>query len=257
MVIKNGAFKVYVHTNKANGKMYVGITSQDPEARWKNGTGYDTSPKFYNAIKKYGWDNFEHEIFAANLTEDEAHNIEKLLIEKFELQNDKYGYNIKEGGNGGIIPQETRIKIGNANRGRKATELAKQHLSEAHKGKKLSPEHAKAIADANRGRPRTEKELAFYKRHGENFRGENHPMYGKHYSDEIRKHFSEAKKKYFETHTALPHNEKQILCVETNVIYKSIEEAAKAVGACRSQISEAAVGTNHHKTAKGYHWKFV
>lgn len=257
MVIKNGIFKVYVHTNKTNGKMYVGITGQQLKERWKNGTGYKQSPKFYNAIKKYGWSNFQHDIIAGNLTQDEAHNMEKLIIEKLDLQNEKFGYNIKEGGNGGFIPLETRIKIGNANRGRKATETARQHLSEAHKGVKLSPEHAKAIADANRGRPRTEKELAFYKRHGENFKGENHPMYGKHFPDIVRQHMSEGIKKYYKTHKVLPHNEKKVLCVETNIIYDSIEKAAIAVKACRSQISEAAAGTNHHKTAKGYHWKFV
>jgi len=58
VIIKNGNYKIYIHINKVNGKMYVGITKQTPEDRWKNGTGYDTSPKFYNAIKKYGWENF-------------------------------------------------------------------------------------------------------------------------------------------------------------------------------------------------------
>ena len=52
-----------MHKNKINGKMYIGITSRTPEARWgNNGSQYTKAknPCFYNAIQKYGWDNFEH-----------------------------------------------------------------------------------------------------------------------------------------------------------------------------------------------------
>ena len=51
---------VYVHTNKANGKKYIGITCRNPEVRWRNGAGYKRHPKFYAAIQKYGWDGFTH-----------------------------------------------------------------------------------------------------------------------------------------------------------------------------------------------------
>ena len=85
MIIVNGSYSVYVHTNKINGKMYVGITGRDVQERWKNGFCYIDSPKFYNAIKKYGWENFDHEIFAARLTESEAMRVENLLIKSLEL----------------------------------------------------------------------------------------------------------------------------------------------------------------------------
>lgn len=66
---------VYRHTSP-NGKVYIGITSRKPEQRWKNVNGYKDSPKFYNAIKKYGWDNFKHEILFDGLNEITAKLIE-------------------------------------------------------------------------------------------------------------------------------------------------------------------------------------
>ena len=52
----NKKYCVYVHTNKFNGKKYVGITSMNPKDRWKNGNGYSNNSYFTNAIRKYGWE---------------------------------------------------------------------------------------------------------------------------------------------------------------------------------------------------------
>ena len=102
MIIENGAYTVYCHINKTNGKMYVGITSKkNPQERWRHGNGYADTPHFGAAIQKYGWNNFNHEIIASNLTEDEACNMERFLIKELNLLDDKYGYNISEGGNKG------------------------------------------------------------------------------------------------------------------------------------------------------------
>lgn len=80
-----------------NGKAYIGITSQNPEARWgKNGCNYHDSPKFWNAIQKYGWSNFSHNILRNGLSQEDARRLEIQSIAEFDsIQN---GYNITPGG---------------------------------------------------------------------------------------------------------------------------------------------------------------
>jgi len=86
-------YNVYKHTNLINGKSYIGITSQKCENRWGiNGKGYELQPKFYHAIQKYGWDNFEHKILYTDLDKDTALQIEADLIQKYNsIEN---GYNV-------------------------------------------------------------------------------------------------------------------------------------------------------------------
>lgn len=89
-------YSVYVHTNKINGKKYVGQSSNIIE-RWKNGgKNYFSSTKFHRAIQKYGWENFTHEILYENLNKEAANKIERDLIKKYDSINN--GYNIQEGG---------------------------------------------------------------------------------------------------------------------------------------------------------------
>ena len=87
MEIYNDTYCVYIHTNKINGKRYVGqtINGNNINKRWSNGLGYKTCTAFYRAIQKYGWDSFEHEIVASNLTKEEANNFEIILINKLNL----------------------------------------------------------------------------------------------------------------------------------------------------------------------------
>ena len=95
--MQNRQYKVYMHINKVNGKRYIGITRQEPKRRWQNGCGYDKT-FFGNAIKKYGWSNFEHVIIASCLSKEDACNMERDLIKKYNSNNRDFGYNISKGG---------------------------------------------------------------------------------------------------------------------------------------------------------------
>lgn len=99
-------YSVYVHiNNNDNNKAYVGM-SKNAKRRWGNGKGYKGQEKFYNAIKKYGWDNFKHIILFKNLTLKEAWEKEKEYIKKYDSIYD--GYNVHEGGEIKITPAMTR-----------------------------------------------------------------------------------------------------------------------------------------------------
>lgn len=99
--MSENAYSVYCHLNKINGKRYFGITKQQPEKRWgRNGRNYKNQA-FYNAIQKYGWDNFEHIILFTNVSKEFAENKEIELISEFKTFNCDYGYNLALGGDCG------------------------------------------------------------------------------------------------------------------------------------------------------------
>lgn len=139
---------IYLHRNKLNNKVYIGQTiQQNLEDRWKNGKGYKTCYYFYNAIQKYGWDNFEHIILeqSEDWTQEELNIKEKEYIVKYQANNPQYGYNITEGGSN-ISPNALP----------KALEWMKQHpefgkarAQDMLKWQKEHPEEALLMRQAN------------------------------------------------------------------------------------------------------------
>ena len=95
-------YYVYMHQNQLNNKRYFGITCQKPTYRWRRGNSYKSNLHFYNAIQKYGWDNFTHQILAENLTESEAKQLEQKLIAEFNTTDPTLGYNKTIGGEGNL-----------------------------------------------------------------------------------------------------------------------------------------------------------
>lgn len=146
-------WKVYVHINETNNKRYVGITSkQKPEHRWNSGRGYAYNGRFYNAIQKYGWNNFSHIILFSHLTEEQAKEMERFLIALWETTDDRYGYNLTSGGEGTCDfhpSKETRAKLSNARRRENLSEETLRRRSESLSGRKFSDEHKRKIGGSN------------------------------------------------------------------------------------------------------------
>lgn len=148
---------VYKHTSPS-GKVYIGITSQSVEERWRKGNGYKTQV-FYKAIEKYGWNNIKHEILYKNLTKEEAEEKEIYLISFYKSNDKKFGYNVENGGNSvGKLSEETKIKISKSLKGKpnNISEEGRKRIGEATRkrqlGKPRSPESVRKTAEKQRGR---------------------------------------------------------------------------------------------------------
>lgn len=149
----NNKWCVYMHTNKINGKKYIGITSRTPTKRWrKDGKGYKRHLHFWNAIQKYGWNNFRHEIILQNETFEFACKAERCLIKHYKSNNPKYGYNDTLGGEGKLLTEEQKNILSQQRKGennpfygKRHTEETKQTLRELNKNKKPSTKQLECL----------------------------------------------------------------------------------------------------------------
>lgn len=95
---------IYVITNLINSKQYVGKTTYSIEKRWKEHC-YDCKKAeinqhrpLYNAMQKYGIENFNISIVEENIPEENIDNREKFWIAKLDTYYN--GYNATLGGDG-------------------------------------------------------------------------------------------------------------------------------------------------------------
>ena len=97
---------VYLVKNLVNGKMYVGQHSKSDNSLNSLDKNYwGSGNKFVNALKKYGYDNFERSILCWCDTQEDLDNKEIYYIKYYNTLDDSIGYNIAEGGrhNGNLI----------------------------------------------------------------------------------------------------------------------------------------------------------
>lgn len=224
---------VYKHT-APNGKCYVGMTCQTLERRARNGRGYEECAAFYNAILKYGWNNFKHEILESGLTYDEACEKECFYINKYHSLTTEWGYNLATGGNTNkVMSEESKRKISQTLTGRKRiphTPETKLKISVANKGKKQPPrcdEHRKNLSEALKGRV---------------------------FTPEHRAKISAAKSGLATSGKNNSHH-RSVLCVETGVVFDTIKEASEFKGGSSKNIIACCRG--RLKTSGGYHWRYV
>lgn len=228
----NNEFCVYEHITPSN-KRYIGITKQTPEKRWKNGSGYKLCTAFNRAIQKYGWDNITHNIIASRLTKDEACKLEQYYIALYDTANPLHGYNLTSGGESYTPNDEWRNRA-----------------SESH--------------------------LKYYQNNPDAKAKISERQIGKIATESTRIKMSEARKRYIEAHPEAREkcgatfrgkkrskenceklkvaNQKKVMCVETGVIFHSIQDAATFANVCRTSVSNYLTGRS--KTCGGYHFEY-
>lgn len=226
-IIQNPYGFIYITTNMVNGMKYLGQKSFDDNYKWPNYLG--SGKVFKNALKKYGKENFSRNIVCFCDSLEELNQTEYELSVFLDVVESPGWYNLCYGGgvpSGYVITDETRSKMSEAQKARWTDELrqelsekmsgdgnpfyGKHHseevrlkLSEQHIGMKVSDEVKKKISEANKerykdenerakcGRPHTDK---WKQEQSERMKGENHPMYGRHHSEETKRKISEAHK---------------------------------------------------------------
>ena len=168
-------YYLYTITDTLNNKVYVGQTV-DFKRRWRDHQWLARNKQeqyIHRAMAKYGSHNFVFGTIACCWTQEDANEIEKLLIQQYDSRNMENGYNISPGGdpawNTGL-PKEQQPMYG-----KKQSDYQKQRMSEVHTGKKaphskeclkkmseiftgriLTEEWKEKIAVSNRGQIRTE-----------------------------------------------------------------------------------------------------
>jgi len=220
-----------MHINLINNKRYIGITGREVRERWMSGSGYKTG-SFCNAIRKHGWQNFNHIILQDGLTELEANEKEIYYINLFKTRDRKFGYNIHVGGNvktgylhtkeakekisesARNISEETRIKKKIARSKQVITEQHKENISKSRIGIKFSSEHISNLSKSH---------------------------IGNEYYWKGKQRTQETKEKIKEKLSI------KVICFNTKNVYNSIAEAAKLTSVPISTIQKRCNGAKPRK----------
>lgn len=205
-------YTVYCHTNKTNGKKYVGITKQTLNQRWRQGKGYGKTAPIYKAIKHYGWDGFDHDVLEDGLTYEEACEAEKRYIRELNCLVPN-GYNLEYGGNANKGCNEiTRKKMSEMRKGVKQNISEEERKRRSEFMKKICPMHDPVLKKKCMERRKQagykvseEMKAVLSKKAKERLNtpewqerlriqntGERNPMYGKHCSEYQKKKLREA-----------------------------------------------------------------
>ena len=240
------SYTVYVHTNKVNGMKYVGITGQDPKARWAHGYGYHKQSHFFNAIKHYGWDGFTHEIVATGLSLKEAATEEERLISLYKTTNRQFGYNKSTGGEAGA----RGVELSAENRAKRSETLKRLWENPAFRERRRV-----ATIELNKRKDIREKRSAASM--GRSLTQETREKISEHRRGVKPPPFSDEHRAKMREHHAGGVAKSPVICIETGKTYASINDASRATGINKKGISGCCRKVEHYNTAGGYHWEFA
>lgn len=152
---------IYKITNKINGKIYVGYSSQTLEKRIKKYHQHIKQSNHQNrpiirALKKYGFESFSWSIIDNAADKQEMCDKEIFWIAFLESTVPSIGYNISTGGEGGNVgrnfTKEHCDKIGEAHKGMRHTKESLKKISNAAKNRIVSEETKKKMSESHKGK---------------------------------------------------------------------------------------------------------
>ena len=263
----SGAYKI---TNTANGKVYIGATSNLRDRKQHHDWDlrhHKHSNKAMQEDYDKNPDAFRFDVIefcdTENLTE-----LERKYIAEYDSMNPIYGYNRESGGNKDkTISSETkqiwsthRKGEGGAMYGKHHTEEARRKISEKQIGKVLSEETKRKISSAKIGvRPSEETRRKWSEtRKGRKLSPEHCAAISKGRKgiipdEEWRRHMSESR---IGKHTGAENKyHKDVICIETGELFHGVNEAGRKMGISATHISAACKGKRN--VAGGYHWKYA
>jgi group I intron endonuclease len=254
---------VYRITNSINGKIYIGITTNTLAVRRRGHKASSKSSRYknvhlYNAIRKYGFDNFIFEELAYCFDLESLNNTEIMLIKFFNSTNPEVGYNLASGG---LVSKATE-------RSRKVSSERTKKLWEnkefREKMKKVALENGQRLRKIRKGSnlwstlTEEQKQQARLNRIGKYVGSSHHsygkgPNYGKKLSDEHKKkiglnHLGNTHAGVGGDHFAA----KKVMCIETGEVFNSVSEAKQKYS--KGNIHKAA---RQGTTSMGKRWKYL
>ncbi|MGX7134079.1 NUMOD3 domain-containing DNA-binding protein [Enterococcus thailandicus] len=261
---------IYITTNLLNGKKYLGQKKIDEFGVWKKYLG--SGKAFKKAVIKYGKENFCREIIAFAYSSEELNKLEEKFTHDLNCVADRNFYNLVLGGGtvtGLKFSEDVLSKMRKRNAGennyfygkryvgalnpffgKKHTIESRQKMSLSHKGQSpwnkgrnnvYSDETLEKMSLSKKGKKISDEHKAAIRKAQS---GVNHPMYGKHHSEETkqilrekavgkkisevtRNKMSLSQKRRFKEHPeTLGKHAKSVICLTTGEIFESIKVAA-------------------------------
>ena len=251
---------VYEHV-APNGKRYIGITNQKPERRWRaDGSGYRFNKHFMNAIKKYGWKNFKHNILCDGLSKEDACKKEKELIALYHSNTFACGYNRSAGGEHSDLDNGSKREISQKIKALWENPEYAQHMSDVHKGRSRCGWHhteetkqvMSAIVRKRNEDPEYRKRISKSAKNRwsipENKIKARERAKAEWQNEEIRQRFIQSK-------IGNHYRAKKVICIETGDVFASTKAAALSIGVARETIGQVCRGKR--EMTHGCHWRFA
>lgn len=265
---------IYCIENTANGKRYIG-QSVDIKKRWYQHKQKLNANTHQNMHLQRSWNEYGEGAFVFYVIElcdkQDLNKRETYYISLYDTKNN--GYNMTCGGEGtrGVLhTDEWKQKMRVLNTGKKMSEVSKQKMSVAKKGKpRIITENIlkgyKEVSLKLKGRKRTEehcKNISISKmgsipwnkgiKMPDNY---VHPWLGKHHSEETKKKISDARKGTKRSLETRLKTSKAVKCVETGEVFNSITFAAEKYGVSIYAISKVLRGKA--QTSCNLHWIYA